>query len=119
MTITTDLAAPPARAARYRDARRILEIAEGGLPFPAISQRGASFFFTGAPDGASARQAIADAETVLGYAFGVKFEDVRPREMGSTRHVIRTAKLPSGMLLELSILAEHYDGQDARKPVAA
>lgn len=126
--MTTTLAPPEdgatavtadSRAARYRDAHRILDIAALGLPFPAVSQRGATFFFTGAPDAATARRDMRDAEAVLAYALKVTFRDHRPEPIGSTRHLIRKAELPSGMVVELAALAEHIDGQDARKPVAA
>ena len=101
------------RAARFGDAHHILDVAALGLPFPALSQRAATFFFTAAPDAATASRDMRDAEAVLAYTFGVTFKDHWPKPIGSTRHFIRRAELPSGMLIELAALAEHIDGQDA------
>ena len=104
------------RGGVFRDARRILGIAEvtPGLPFPSISKDRAVFFYTGCGGRREAARAAADAREILGSALPAEF---RPRMVlaGSTRHYILTALLPSGLKVEIVALAGHIDGQPARQ----
>ncbi len=101
-------------AARFADASRVLDLAAHtpGVPFPSLSRTEAAFFFVGITDGKEARAAVAQTETVFRFALRVTFE-TRRTQVGSSRHYIRTAGLPSGLKVELVALAEHFDGQDA------
>lgn len=117
MTITAPHAAGTGRDARlYRDLNGILGIIQvtPWLPRWSISEDQAAFFFAGLPADEAA-QAVRDAETILGYALGARFTDRFPRPVGSTRHHIRTARLASGLTVELVALAEHMDSPDARE----
>lgn len=106
MTITT----ASGRDGRYLDAHRILAVAEGILPFPSISRDRATFFFVGLEAG-QAPQALKDARTVLSYGLNAAFIP-RRTNIGSASHFILTAKLPSGMKIELVALGEHINGDD-------
>jgi hypothetical protein len=102
--------------ARFDDADRILKVARAakGFPFPSVCRDRAVFFFLADPDAAETRKALYRAETVLRCALLAKFEP-RRTQAGSTAHYILTAKLPSGMFIDLVTLAEHIDGQDERQ----
>ena len=112
-TLTTDplgLAPPEVSPLVWHAARAILNIAEAsGLPFPKISEDRAVFYFVGAKDADEARRGILNAETVLSDALNTGFATRYPEPVGSTRHVVRTAKLPSGLKVELVALAEHVE----------
>ena len=128
MTTLTDHPAARAPAGTMRDARLyrdlhgILGIVQvtPGLPRWSVCEDLAAFFFAGLPAD-EVPQAFRDAETVLGYAFGVTFRNRKPEPVGSTAHFIRTAELPSGLTLELVALAEHINEADYREdaPVLA
>ena len=102
--------------ARFDDADRILKVARTtkGFPFPSVCKDRAVFFFLADPDAAETRKALYRAETLLRCALLVRFEP-RRTQAGSTTHYILTAKLPSGMLIDLVTLAEFIDGQDERQ----
>ena len=112
-TLTTDppgLAAPEVTAAVYHDAKRLIDITQAsGLPFPKISEDRAVFYFVAAQSAGEAQQGMRYAETVLSDALNTGFSTRHPEPVGSTRHVVRTAKLPSGLKVELVALAEHVE----------
>ncbi len=123
MTLTTDhrpaAQAPPGtrRDARlYQDLHGILGIVQitPGLPRWSVCEDLAAFFFAGLPAD-EVPQALRDAETVLAYAFGAVFRNRKPDPIGSTRHFIRTAKLASGLKVELVALAETVNEADYRE----
>jgi hypothetical protein len=121
MTITTAPLAPAGtrRDARlYRDLHGILGLVQvtPGLPRWSICEDLAAFFFAGLP-AEEVPQSLRDAETVLSYATGATFETRKPDPIGSTRHFIRTAELPSGLRLELVALAETVNEADYREDV--
>lgn len=98
----------------FRDVRRILDVTEvtPGLPLPRVAPDRVTFFFVGITHRAEARQAMADAETILRYALLAPFAP-RRTETGSLRHYILTALLPSGLEVDLVAMGEHFDGEDA------
>jgi hypothetical protein len=112
MTSTIDrpdlVEAPPdLRDDLFADLHKILGLIQvtPGLPRWSLSKDSVAFFFAGlAAD--EAGQAVRDAETVLAYAFGAVFEDRWPKPIGSMRHRVRTAELPSGLKVELVVPAE-------------
>jgi hypothetical protein len=101
-------------AERFQDASRVMDVAAHtpGMPFPSVSRDQAAFFFSGIDDAAEAKAAVRDAETILHCALMVAFT-TRRAVYGSSRHVIRTAKLPSGLKVELVALASQMEPQDA------
>jgi hypothetical protein len=120
MTSTTAPPAAPAGTRRdarlYQDLHGILGIVQvtPGLPRWSVCEDLAAFFFAGLPAD-DVPQAFRDAETVLAYAFGAVFETRRPEPVGSTRHFIRTAELPSGLKVELVALAGTVNEADYRE----
>jgi len=103
----------------FDDAHNLLAIAQGtpGLPLPSIAGATASFNFTGITHAKDAREAVATAETILSYAFRVEFVS-RRTQIGSARHYILEASLPSGLPLLIVALAQHFDSQDAPREMA-
>lgn len=103
----------------FRDVRAILALVETtpGLPLPSISRDRAVFFFVGITHPVDARQALYRAETILRSGLLAAFYP-RRTQAGSTRHYILTAVLPSGLMVDLVALAEHFDGQDAPAEMA-
>ena len=106
------------RAGYLGDVRRVWDLIEitPGLPVPFISPDRAAFYFTNIVHPEDARQAVADAETVLSYAFGdVPFTHDRIEQAGSTRRYVYEALLPSGLVLALTVKAEHVEGSPASR----
>lgn len=103
----------PEHAGWFDDARHIIDITETSpcLPIPAISRDRAVFFFVAITHRAEARQAMAEAETFLRSDLLAEFSP-RRTQMGSTRHYILTAVLPSGLMVDLVAMAEHFDAED-------
>ena len=97
----------------FEDAHNLLTIAQGtpGLPQPAISSTSASFNYTHITHAKDAREAVAWAETILSYAFRVDFQRNDPPQIGSSRHYMLTAYLPSGLPLSIVAKAEHFAPQ--------
>ena len=113
MTIT-DLAAP-AVSGVFRDARRILEVAEvtPGLPFPSVCSTLAAFNYTAITHAREAREAVAMAETILSYALKVEFGPRDVPRIGSSAHYILSAYMPSGLRVDIVAKAGIFDGQPA------
>ena len=110
-----------AHARWFDDAHNLLVIAEHtpGLPLPSIGSTCASFNFTGVAHAKEAREAVAMAETILSYAFRVEFVRDDPPQIGSSRHYMLTASLPSGLPLSIVALAEHFAGSAQRELAGA
>lgn len=104
----------------FEDAHNLLTIAQGtpGLPLPAISATCASFNYTCITHAEDARESVAMAETFLSYAFRVEFQRNDPPQVGSARHYMLTAYLPSGLPLSIVAKAEHF-AQDAAQIASA
>jgi len=104
----------------FRDVRAIINITEAapGLPLPRIAPDRATFFFVGITHRAEARQAMAEAETILRSAFLAAFFP-RRTQIGSSRHYILTAVLPSGLMVDLVAMAEHFDNPAAEDSPAS
>ncbi len=97
----------------FRDVHAIIEIAKTpGLPLPSVSGTQASFNYTHIAYAEDAREAVALAETILSYALHVEFRQDDPPQVGSSRHYVRVAYLPSGLPLSIVALARHFDGAD-------
>ena len=113
---------PAGRAGYFRDVRAIWDLTEStpGLPIPSIGRDRAVFFFVGLTHRAEARQAMAEAETILRSGLLAAFFP-RRTQAGSTRHYILTAVLASGLTVDLVAMAEHFDSEDAasREPEMA
>lgn len=105
--------------ARYADAHRVMAVAEAtpGIPFPSISRDRATLFFLGITDPAEAVQAVQDAAVILGYALKARFEP-RQTVAHDVRHDILTAKLPSGLFVDLVARAQYIGGQDVPQDAA-
>lgn len=105
----------------FRDVHAILKVTEStpGLPLPRIAPDRATFFFVGITHRTEARQAIAEAETILRSALLAAFFP-RRTQIGTSRHYILTAVLPSGLMVDLVAMAEHFDSpeQDAPRELA-
>lgn len=101
----------------FEDAHNLLTIAKTtpGLPLPSISGTSASFNYTGITHAKDTRESVAWAETILSYAFRVQFQRDDPQPVGSSRHYMLTAYLPSGLPLSIVAKAEHFGSQDARE----
>jgi hypothetical protein len=116
MTITT---AETGHAAWFRDVRRILEVTEvtPGLPLPRIGGTRASFHFTAITHAAEAAEAVALAETILGYVLHVAFK-VRQVPAGddTLRYILEGYMPDSGLMVAIVAKAEHM--QAPRPPVA-
>ena len=106
---------PNEHARWFDDAHNLLLIAKGtpGLPLPSISGTQASFNYTGITHARDTREAVAAAETILSYAFRVEFQRDDPPQIGSSRHYVLVAHLPSGLPLSIVANAEHMSEQDA------
>jgi hypothetical protein len=106
-------------AAWFRDVRRILEVVEvtPGLPLPRIGGTRASFHFTAITHAAEAVEAVALAETILGYALHVTFE-VRQVPAGddTLRYILEGYMPDSGLMVAIVAKSEHM--QAPRPPVA-
>jgi hypothetical protein len=106
-------------AAWFRDVRRILEVVEvtPGLPLPRIGGTRASFHFTAITHATEAAEAVALAETILGYALHVTFE-VRQVPAGddTLRYILEGYMPDSGLMVAIVAKSEHM--QAPRRPVA-
>jgi hypothetical protein len=107
----------PGHADWFRDVRRILEVTEvtPGLPIPSIGSQQASFRFTAITHAADAAEAVAMAETILGYALNVTFARREAMAGDDTVRYILEAFMPSGLAVDIVARAEHMAGLDAQK----
>jgi hypothetical protein len=106
----------PEHAGWFADVRRLLDVTETtpGLPLPRIAPDRVTFFFVGIAHAPEAVTAVRCAETALRCALLVAFYPRRTQD-GYRAHYILTAFLPSGLQVDIVALAEHFDGQDARR----
>ena len=109
---------PPEHAGWFRDARRLLDITEvtPGLPLPSIGSAVAAFNFTHITHAKDAAEAVALAETVLGYALHAEFARKETPRVGSAEHYVLEAFMPSGLRVAIVAKAEHMS---ARREIAA
>lgn len=110
---------------RYDDAALIIKLAKitPGLPFPGVSAIQAVFHFTSIVRAEDARRAVAWAETILSHELGLDFKPRDVPRIGSSDHYVLTAKMPSGLRVDIVAKAGIFDGHDApagaREPIGA
>lgn len=117
MTTTPPLSPDEKRARWFREARKILAVADDcGLPVPTISDKRAIFGIYGAET--DVRCLHAAAEDALREALGVTFtEGTKKLGTGDTEWYVLEATLPSGMVLRIEALAEHVADKVTRSRV--
>ena len=110
--------APPEHAKWFKDVHRLVDITEvtPGLPLPSIGSAVAAFNFTHITHAKDAAEAVALAETVLGYALHAEFARKETPRVGSAEHYVLEAFMPSGLRVAIVAKAEHMS---ARREIAA
>lgn len=116
---------PTVRNGQIRDIHRLYDVvdADPAVPMPSVGRDGrAAFSFVKLRDATETQTGMRLTEAVLARELGLVFEDRDITVSWSASYWIRTARMDSGLFVDLVALAAHKPVEDAgatRKLVAA
>ena len=110
--------ADPGHAGYWQEIRLIWKLAEftPGLPVPTISATRAVFDYRRTVHAADTAEAVALAETLLGYALNLTFAPRMAMAGDDTERYILEGFLPSGLAVDIVARAEHMAARRVPQP---
>lgn len=107
---------PTVRNTQIRDIHRLYDVVDANpaIPLPSVGRDGrAAFSFLRVRDAAGTQTGMRLAEAILTRELGLAFEDRDVTVSWSEAYWIRTARMDSGLFVDLVALAAHKPAEDA------